>query len=57
MKTKQKDTQREQEENEEIIKVALEKHHCAEELKPYQAELIKLQHHLGNDRQKNGHSF
>jgi len=30
----------------EIIKEALEKHYCSEELKPYQAELIKLQHHL-----------
>ena len=33
-------------ENEEIIQAALEKHYCAEELKPYQAELIKLQRHL-----------
>ncbi len=33
-------------EKEEIINGALEKHHCSEELKPYQAELIKLQRHL-----------
>ena len=33
-------------EKEEIIKAALEKHYLAEELKPYQAELIKLQRHL-----------
>ena len=32
--------------NDEIIKAAIEKHYCSEELKPYQAELIKLQHHL-----------
>jgi hypothetical protein len=32
--------------NDEIIKEALEKHYRSEELKPYQAELIKLQHHL-----------
>lgn len=32
--------------NDEIIKEAIEKHYCSEELKPYQAELIKLQHHL-----------
>jgi polyphosphate kinase 2 len=30
----------------EIIKEIIEKHYCSEELKPYQAELIKLQHHL-----------
>jgi polyphosphate kinase len=30
----------------EIVKAALEKHYNAEELKPYQAELIKMQHHL-----------
>ena len=34
------------EEKEEIINGALEKHYRAEELKPYQAELIKLQRHL-----------
>ena len=33
-------------EKEEIIKGALEKHYLSEELKPYQAELIKLQRHL-----------
>jgi polyphosphate kinase 2 len=33
-------------EKEEIIKAALEKHYCKKELEPYQAELIKLQHHL-----------
>jgi polyphosphate kinase 2 len=33
-------------EKEEIIREALQKHSCAEELKPYQAELIKLQRHL-----------
>ena len=30
----------------EIVKEAIEKHFCSEELKPYQAELIKLQQHL-----------
>ncbi|MGA6993168.1 MAG: hypothetical protein WBX50_04640 [Candidatus Deferrimicrobiaceae bacterium] len=33
-------------EKEEIIKQALKFHYETEELKPYQAELIKLQHHL-----------
>ncbi len=33
-------------EKEEIINGALEKHYRSEELKPYQAELIKLQRHL-----------
>jgi len=32
--------------NEEIIQLALEKHHHKEELKPYQAELIKMQNHI-----------
>jgi polyphosphate kinase 2 len=32
--------------NEEIIQLALEKHHYKEELKPYQAELIKMQNHI-----------
>ena len=36
----------ESKEKEEIIKTALEKHYCGQELKPYQAELIKMQHHL-----------
>jgi polyphosphate kinase 2 len=30
----------------EVINEAIEKHYRSEELKPYQAELIKLQHHL-----------
>jgi polyphosphate kinase 2 len=33
-------------EKEEIVKGALDKHYRAEELKPFQAELIKLQRHL-----------
>jgi polyphosphate kinase 2 len=33
-------------EKEEIINAALDKHYRSEELKPYQAELIKLQRHL-----------
>src|SRR3972149_7843408 len=33
-------------EKEEIVREALKFHHEAEELKPYQAELIKLQRHL-----------
>ena len=33
---------------EEIIRGALEKYHNLEELKPYQAELIKMQRHLEN---------
>ncbi len=39
-------------EKEEIIKEALEKHYRSEELKPYQAELIKLQRHLENTGKK-----
>ncbi len=39
-------------EKEEIIKEALEKYYRAEELKPYQAELIKLQRHLENTGKK-----
>ncbi len=31
---------------EKIIEAAIESHYCKEELKPYQAELIKMQHHL-----------
>ena len=31
---------------EEIVQAVLEKYYDAEELKPYQAELIKMQHHL-----------
>ena len=37
---------------EEIIKGALEKYYNSEELKPYQAELIKLQRHLENTEKK-----
>ena len=37
---------------EEIIKSVLEKYHNAEELKPYQAELIKMQRHLENTGKK-----
>ena len=33
-------------EKEEIVKGALDKHYRSEELKPYQAELIKMQRHL-----------
>jgi len=36
----------------EIIKGALEKHYNSEELKPYQAELIKMQRHLENTGKK-----
>ena len=39
-------------ENEEIVNEALETHYRAEELKPYQAELIKLQRHLENTGKK-----
>ncbi len=42
----------EKKEKEEIIKEALESHYRAEELKPYQAELIKLQRHLENTGKK-----
>ena len=37
---------------EEIFHMVLEKHHNAEELKPYQAELIKMQRHLENTGKK-----
>ena len=37
---------------EEIIRGALEKYHNLEELKPYQAELIKMQRHLENTGKK-----
>ena len=37
---------------EEIFDIVLEKHHNAEELKPYQAELIKMQRHLENTGKK-----
>lgn len=37
---------------EEIFNMVLEKHHNAEELKPYQAELIKMQRHLENTGKK-----
>ncbi len=37
---------------EEIIKGALEKYYNSEDLKPYQAELIKLQRHLENTEKK-----
>ena len=36
----------------EIFHMVLEKHHNAEELKPYQAELIKMQRHLENTGKK-----
>ena len=39
-------------EKEEIVKGALDKHSRAEELKPYQAELIKMQRHLENTGKK-----
>jgi polyphosphate kinase 2 len=39
-------------EKEEIIKSVLEKYHNAEELKPYQAELIKMQRYLENTGKK-----
>jgi polyphosphate kinase 2 len=39
-------------EKEEIVKGALDKHYRSEELKPYQAELIKLQRHLENTGKK-----
>lgn len=37
---------------EEIIKASLEKYYDSEELKPYQAELIKMQQHLERTRKK-----
>ncbi len=37
---------------EEIVLAVLEKFYNAEELKPYQAELIKMQHHLERTRKK-----
>ena len=37
---------------EEIIKASLEKYYNSEELKPYQAELIKMQKHLERTRKK-----
>jgi len=39
-------------EQDEIIRSALVNHYCKEELKPYQAELIKLQRHLEKTRKK-----
>jgi polyphosphate kinase 2 len=36
----------------EIFKAVLEKYYDSEELKPYQAELIKMQRHLENTRKK-----
>jgi len=39
-------------EKEEIIRGALEKYYNSEELKPYQAELIKMQRHLENTGKK-----
>jgi len=39
-------------EKEEIVRGALEKYYNSEELKPYQAELIKMQRHLENTRKK-----
>ncbi len=40
------------EEKEIILDAALKKHHDKHELQPYQAELIKLQHHLENTKRK-----
>jgi len=37
---------------EEIVRGALEKYHNSEELKPYQAELVKMQRHLENTGKK-----
>ncbi|MBW2591353.1 MAG: polyphosphate kinase 2, partial [Deltaproteobacteria bacterium] len=37
---------------EEIVQAVLEKYHNSEELKPYQAELIKMQRHLEKTRKK-----
>jgi len=37
---------------EEIVTSALEKYYNSEELQPYQAELIKMQHHLERTRKK-----
>jgi polyphosphate kinase 2 len=39
-------------EKEEIVRGALEKYYNSEELKPYQAELIKMQRHLENTGKK-----
>ena len=39
-------------EKEEIVGGALEKYYNSQELKPYQAELIKMQRHLENTRKK-----
>ena len=41
----------------EIVQAVLEKFYNAEELKPYQAELIKMQRHLERTAKKNGHPF
>ncbi len=41
----------------EIIKSSLIKHYKTEELKTYQAELIKMQVHLERTGKKNDHSF
>jgi hypothetical protein len=37
---------------EEIVQAVLEKYYNSEELKPYQAELIKMQRHLENTGKK-----
>jgi hypothetical protein len=37
---------------EEIVQAVLEKYYDAEELKPYQAELIKMQRHLEKTKKK-----
>jgi len=37
---------------EEIVQAALEKYYNSEELKPYQAELIKMQRHLEKIKKK-----
>jgi len=40
------------EEKEKVLEAALIRHHDKDELQPYQAELIKLQHHLENTGMK-----
>ena len=41
-----------QKDKEEIVQAVLEKYYNSEELKPYQAELIKMQRHLENTGKK-----
>jgi polyphosphate kinase 2 len=45
-------TMKKKQDKKEVIKGALEKHYNSEELKPYQAELIKMQRHLENTGKK-----